>query len=642
MTNSKTTKRALLSSAFAIMLCAAMLIGTTFAWFTDTASTGVNKIVSGKLKVGLEYAKAWDNEGKVTEWDNAEGKTLNFKKAEGHETEEILWEPGCRYELPELRVVNNGNLALKYKIQITGIQGDAKLNEVIDWTIDGAELGEEYHLTPTDKYSASITIAGKMQTDANNDYQDLSIDGIGITVYATQDTVEYDSYGNQYDAGAEYPTDADALSNAMSNGGNIILGKDIDVDKTMIANGEVNLNLAGKTLSNSEDIWKEQENNWSLISAQNGANLVIDGNGTVAAKENDCFAVDVQDGSTVTIKNGKFIGNIHAVYVYSGKAVIEGGFFEVQQKYPDAAKANEFVLNCYDANRANGTAKIIVKGGTFVNFNPADCFAEGEHTNFVAAGYTVKSEAHGSDIWYTVVPVTASSNEELADLIKTNNEVTVKLDNGTYKIPSELQNKSLTITGTKDTVIDMKNITSYHATAVNFEGVTVEFGGDPYCGFQHTSSMTFKDCEISGMLNTYGDAVFENCTFKSAKNQYSLHIYGGNNFMLTNCHFYGVDKNVYVYQETVDCEKNVTFNNCDFHMTAASGTKSAVMLNSAAYVSSYKYNLVMNSCTVEGANATAADNETGKTNYQGLYGLKHNPRIVTGTVTIDGNVVYSN
>ena len=154
--------------------------------------------------------------------------------------------------------------------------------------------------------------------------------------------------------------------------------------------------------------------------------------------------------------------------------------------------------------------------------------------------------------------------------------------------------------------------------------------------------MTFKDCEISGMLNTYGDAVFENCTFKSAKNQYSLHIYGGNNFMLTNCHFYGVDKNVYVYQETVDCEKNVTFNNCDFHMTAASGTKSAVMLNSAAYVSSYKYNLVMNSCTVEGANATAADNETGKTNYQGLYGLKHNPRIVTGTVTIDGNVVYSN
>ena len=103
------------------------------------------------------------------------------------------------------------------------------------------------------------------------------------------------------------------------------------------------------------------------------------------------------------IKNGTFTGNIHAVYVFEGEAVIEGGFFSVQQKYPDAAKADEFVLNCYDANRANGTAKITVKGGTFVNFNPADCQAEGAHTNFVADGYTVKSEAHGSDTWYTVV-----------------------------------------------------------------------------------------------------------------------------------------------------------------------------------------------------------------------------------------------
>ena len=582
MTNSKTTKRALLSSAFAIMLCAAMLIGTTFAWFTDTASTGVNKIVSGKLKVGLEYAKAWDNEGKVTEWDNAEGKTLNFKKAEGHETEEILWEPGCRYELPELRVVNNGNLALKYKIQITGIQGDAKLNEVIDWTIDGAELGEEYHLTPTDKYSASITIAGKMQTDANNDYQDLSIDGIGITVYATQDTVEYDSYGNQYDAGAEYPTDADALSNAMSNGGNIILGKDIDVDKTMIANGEVNLNLAGKTLNNSNEIW--DDNNWSLISAQNGANLVIDGNGTVKAKENDSYAVDVQDGSTVTIKNGKFIGNIHAVYVKEGTAIIEGGFFEVQQKYPDPSKAYEFVLNCYDANHANGTAKIIVKGGTFVNFNPADCFAEGEHTNFVAAGYTVKSEAHGSDTWYTVVPVTASSNEELANLISANSEVTVKLDNGTYKIPSELQNKSLTVTGTKDTVIDMKNVTSYHATAVNFEGVTVEFGNEDYMGFQHSSAITYKNCTITGKQFLYANTVeFINCVFVQDSVDYNVWTYGAGKVLFKDCTFNCAGKSVLIYRESGQqtAIQTVEFQDCKFNASAKANGKAAIEIDSS-------------------------------------------------------------
>ena len=144
--------------------------------------------------------------------------------------------------------------------------------------------------------------------------------------------------------------------------------------------------------------------NWSLVSAQNGANLTITGNGTFAAKANDCYAVDVQDGSTVTITSGTFNGNIHAVYVLEGTAIIQGGFYSVQQKYPDSAKADEFVLNCYDANRANGTAKIIVTGGTFVNFNPAACQAEGAHTNFVADGYKVVTEPHGTDTWYTVGP----------------------------------------------------------------------------------------------------------------------------------------------------------------------------------------------------------------------------------------------
>ena len=115
MTNGKSLKRALLSSAFSLIICVAMLIGTTFAWFTDTASTAVNKIQAGNLDVALEM---YENGN----WVSAEGKTLDFKKAA--EDEEILWEPGCRYELPELRVVNKGNLALKYKIQITGIQAE--------------------------------------------------------------------------------------------------------------------------------------------------------------------------------------------------------------------------------------------------------------------------------------------------------------------------------------------------------------------------------------------------------------------------------------------------------------------------------------------------------------------------------------
>ena len=193
---SKSTKRALISSALAILMCVAMLIGTTFAWFTDTASTAVNKIQSGKLDVALEMSTDGTN------WESAEGKTLTFKTADNRAADQILWEPGCTYELPKLRVVNKGNLALKYKIQITGIQGDAKLNEVIDWTINDAAINLTEVNLPAGQTGDAFTIKGHMQETAGNEYQDLTIDGIGITVYATQDTVENDSYNNQYDASA--------------------------------------------------------------------------------------------------------------------------------------------------------------------------------------------------------------------------------------------------------------------------------------------------------------------------------------------------------------------------------------------------------------------------------------------------------
>ena len=144
MTNGKSLKRALLSSAFSLIICAAMLIGTTFAWFTDTASTAVNKIQAGNLDIALEMKQG-------ESWVSAEGKTLTFKTADNRAAESILWEPGCRYELPALRVVNNGNLALKYKLAITGIKGNAKLNEAIEWTV--GDIGS------TDKYTQVLPSA---------------------------------------------------------------------------------------------------------------------------------------------------------------------------------------------------------------------------------------------------------------------------------------------------------------------------------------------------------------------------------------------------------------------------------------------------------------------------------------------------
>ena len=400
MNESTKTKKALRGSLFALFLCIVLLIGTTFAWFTDTASTGVNKIQSGKLDVELQY----DNNGT---WENAEGKTLDFQKAKGAKNEAILWEPGCTYELPQIKVVNKGNLALKYTVKVTGVEGDQKLNEVIDWTIDGVDINQEQHLTAGAE-SAALTLQGHMQESAGNEYQNLSIEGVSITVYATQDTVESDSFNNQYDASAQVKAvgTENEIAEAMKTADTVVtVTKNIKPENTLVADQKnVTLNMNGKTFENTKDLWEKTSNGWSLVSAQNGSSLTINGNGTFKAKENDCYAVDVQDGSNVVIKNGTFVGNIHAVYVLEGTATIEGGTYSVQQKYPDAAKADGFVLNCYDANRANGTAKIIVKGGTFINFNPADCWAEGAHTNFVADGYKVTSETKANgDVYYTVV-----------------------------------------------------------------------------------------------------------------------------------------------------------------------------------------------------------------------------------------------
>ncbi|MGM9573149.1 MAG: SipW-dependent-type signal peptide-containing protein [Hominicoprocola sp.] len=209
MSKTKNTKSALLMSFTSLLLCFAMLIGSTFAWFTDSASANVNKIQAGTLDVQL-----LDELGV-----SLEGQTLTWQKAEDGANQEVLWEPGCTYNLQPIVIKNNGNLALKYKIQITGIQGDAKLNEAIEWTITNTSntttLDADHSLAAGD--SDTLTISGHMKESAGNEYQGLSIDNIAITVAATQLDYEYDSFDNEYDATALYPA-VPAIVKATASG----------------------------------------------------------------------------------------------------------------------------------------------------------------------------------------------------------------------------------------------------------------------------------------------------------------------------------------------------------------------------------------------------------------------------------------
>ena len=254
-----------------------------------------------------------------------------------------------------------------------------------------------------------------------------------------------------------------ALYTASQIGGAVTLSDNVDFDRTIaVQPGKImSVNLNGKTVKNTTDLWKNPSvpNSWSLFSVRGtDSKLTLSGDGEVIAKANDCYAVDVQDGGHLVIEGGHFNGNIHAVYVEEGTAEIKGGTFEVQQKYPDADKADEFVLNCYDANRKNGTAKIIVTGGTFIGFNPGDCKAEGNGTNFVAPGYASipnGTAADGRTIWKVVPAVEATTAEGLETALTTRGKIVA--------LGQDLEYAS-SISPAKNTSLVMKNGAVFKST----------------------------------------------------------------------------------------------------------------------------------------------------------------------------------
>ena len=205
-----------------------------------------------------------------------------------------------------------------------------------------------------------------------------------------------------------YDTLQEAIT-AASPGQTIKLCKDIDSSQPIEVSKTLTLDLAGHKISNTSPIWDDSEKHWSLIRVANEGNLTLTGNGILEALQGDCYAVDLYDtDSNCTIEDGTFIGNVHAVYVFAGNLTVNGGTFSVKQKY-SGEYPDEYVLNCYDGNYKNATASITVNGGIFRGFNPQDCRAEGEGTDFCSDKCIVTSEEKDGITTYTVAPVTAEN-----------------------------------------------------------------------------------------------------------------------------------------------------------------------------------------------------------------------------------------
>ena len=341
--------------------------------------------------------------------------------------------------------------------------------------------------------------------------------------------------------------DEASLRALFATGGEATLTEDVVLGETVVVEPgkEVVLDLNGKTVSNTADLWNESIASWSLLSVRGGS-LTIKGAGTLQAKENDCFAVDVQDGGTVVIEDGTYVGNVHAVYVYEGTAEIKGGKYSIQQlsSNPDPYG---YVLNCYDKNRENGTAKIIVTGGEFVKFNPADCAAEGAHTNFLAAGY--KSVKKGDS--YVVMPENQSIVTTAAEL-----------DEAIAAVAEGVKSEIILNAGTYDNVIDLTD-----------KGKVITF--KPANG----AEVVLAGVNVQSN-NTKTDCVFENITFDNSlqatgwytgtsQNIYPCVGVWGGKLAFKNCKFIvdgntGKETGVMTWWTTKECGATLTFDGCSF------------------------------------------------------------------------------
>lgn len=392
MKTKQTTKHALWASVTAIALCMAMLVGTTFAWFTDTASTAVNKIQTGNLDVELEYSKD------CSDWEKATDTTKVFKDND-------LWEPGYT-DIVYLRVKNAGTLALKYTlglgniyesrgksvegnfyylsnyvkvgvVEATGAYADraAAINAVnavaktINEVGEKGVVGETLNQGETKTYAMVVYMPTEVGNEANPKKADPYYAAklyFGIMVNATQATVESDSFDNTYDANAPTVFSKTSFSSGTHEINNNIQadGQTGAVETTQTAELTINADVYAVYAKGTDGV---------------GTAMAVFAHGTskVTINGGDFRQVDVPADDPVC----------DLIYAYDSATIeINGGTFKA------VTPAN--TLNCKDGS----SAKITVKGGSFYKYDPSN-HTLGANEVVVADGYKVVQDGD----WYKVV-----------------------------------------------------------------------------------------------------------------------------------------------------------------------------------------------------------------------------------------------
>ena len=582
--NSKTTKRALLSSVVAMLVCFTMLLSTTFAWFTDTAVSGSNVIVSGKLDVALIDANDASLEGQVIEWAAKDGRAQD----------EILWEPGCTYETEPFYVKNNGNLALKYQVVINGIEGDAKLLEAIEWTVTvgGVETdlsafeGKLYPTAGSDK-SDAIILSGHMKEDAGNEYQGLTVNGISISVFATQLDAETDTFGPDYDEDAVYGdyfvTDAAALADAFANAENgeviALMADMVLTEKVAVAKGKaVTLNLNGNDVSLVAPV-ADVNGDGNITSADNQMIFQVKGD------------LEVVGEGTVTMTH---TGDDMGWNALSAAFSVEGGTLTLGEGVVVAHKGGTAMAYAVDVNTTLGNSTLNVDGALlsstytgvrFFNFNANNTATINLNSGVVdGAKRDIWKQADGP----AVINIAEGLNYTTEDGYIYNSTTSVAVVTDAAALKDAIANKTDVIYASGITYSDKLSVGNVDDATF----VDCTFTANSSWGY--ANDVTFENCTFDSGADDkacmhfdklYGTAVVKNCTFKSGEVQIGTD--GSSEVIFENCTFADATDTSIWNAKGIRVYSPATFVNCEFN-------------NRVVVAGSNGLAVVFDSCTMNG------------------------------------------
>ena len=669
MTNVKTTRKALVLSGISLLLCFAMLLGTTFAWFTDSATSGTNMIQAGNLKIDIV-----DENGTSLVGDN-----LAFQNKNGETN--ILWEPGVTFRTQAFSIKNAGNLALKFTMALNGTTGSSELLEVITFSLvkaDGTAVDLDSFIgTLTAGNSTELYyIQGKMDENAGNEYQGKTLTGIGITVSATQQTYETDSFDNQYDAGLT-PPDEDGMYRTLADGSVVFY-----YNEASGFGGRVRLISAPENVGAEYVVPSEVNDLGSALIGKTFDKVTTPAGLTYGHKSLEGVTIKevvIADGAT-TVPNRLFYkANVENVVIPSSVTSLEPSAFQqvnmTELVVPasvetfgdhafaasalekitfegknltfdnrilrECASLNTVVLNCDDVTFKNAT----INGDCWIS-NTGSNNPNYSHISFYVKNNTVASKlrtalgaelpsttpiyVNGSAVVYSSAALeTAIENAQNGDVIV--------LGSGNYVVPDSAQGKTLTIVGNGETVIATQDDGSYEGcdysldgSTVTFENIVINTDSQTYTGYARCNG-TYKNCTINGTYTLYGDSVFEGCTFNISGDAYNIWTWGASNATFTDCIFNSDGKAMLLYGTV---STNLTIDGCTFNDNGGlTDKKAAIEIGNDYGVS---YNLIVNETTVNGYEINDKGINTGTT----LWGNKNSMGTDKLNVVVDGVDVY--